>query len=232
LERVEGFRIMKNTSQKIRATTQKFTEILDIVDNIVMFSYGNACLIIEVTATNFALLSKEEQDAKIFAYASLINSLSFPIQIFIRSKRIDISSYLKLLDQEAKNTQDQALGNRIRLYRDFVQELVRVNTVLDKKFYIVIPYSVLEAGVWGTRTAIKKGVSKKEEFAEAAKDGLDLKAKSLHSQLQRLGLLAKTLEKEELIRLFYEMYNEDSVETSTITDNAKTLIVTAAANNI
>ena len=232
MERVEGFRIMKNTSQKIRATTQKFTEILDIVDNIVMFSYGNACLIIEVTATNFALLSKEEQDAKIFAYASLINSLSFPIQIFIRSKRIDISSYLKLLDQEAKNTQDQALGNRIRLYRDFVQELVRVNTVLDKKFYIVIPYSVLEAGVWGTRTAIKKGVSKKEEFAEAAKDGLDLKAKSLHSQLQRLGLLAKTLEKEELIRLFYEMYNEDSVETSTITDNAKTLIVTAAANNI
>lgn len=223
---------MKNASQKIRATTQKFTEIIDIVDNIVIFSYGNACLIIEVTATNFALLSKEEQDAKIFAYASLLNSLSFTIQIFIRSKRIDISSYLKLLDQETKNAQNQALGNRIRLYRDFVQELIRVNTVLDKKFYIVIPYSSLEAGAWGARETIKKDVSQKDTFVQSAKTGLDLKAKSLHSQLQSLGLLAKTLEKEELIRLFYETYNEDSVETSAITDNANALVVRAAANTI
>lgn len=216
---------MAKVSQKVRSTTQRFVEIEDIIDSIVIFPSGNACLIIEVTATNFALLSKEEQDAKIFSYTSLLNSLSFSIQIFIRSKRIDISSYLKLLDQEAKNTQNQNLGNRIRLYRDFVQELVQVNTVLDKKFYIVIPYSYLEAGAWGAKAAIKKGLSQKQRLAEAAKAGLDLKAKSLHAQLERLGLLAKTLEKEELIRLFYEVYNEDSVETNQITDNVKALII-------
>jgi hypothetical protein len=219
---------MAKSSQKIRATTQRFTEIVDIADNIVIFSSGNACLVIEVTATNFALLSKDEQDAKTFSYASLLNSLSFPIQIFIRSKRINISSYLKLLDEEAKDTQNQMLGDRIRLYRDFVQELVRVNTVLDKKIYMVIPYSYLEAGVSGVGSAIKKESSRKEELVRSAKTALDLKAKSLHSQLQRLGLLAKTLEKEELIKLFYEIFNEGLVETNEVTDNVKTLIVRAA----
>lgn len=221
---------MAKGSQKVRATTQKFTEIEDITDNIVVFPSGNACLIIEVKATNFALLSKDEQDAKVFAYAALLNSLSFSIQIFIRSKRIDISSYLKLLDQEAKNTQSPVLANRISRYRDFVQELVQVNTVLDKKFYIVIPYSYLEAGAWGTKTATKKRLSRKEALMEAAKAGLDLKAKSIHSQLQRLGLLAKTLQKEELIRLFYEIYNEDFVETNQIADNVKAIIIKSGSS--
>lgn len=216
---------MAKVSQKIRSTTQKFTEIVDITDNIVVFSSGNACLIVEVTSTNFALLSQEEQDAKIFSYASLLNSLSFSIQIFIRSKKIDISLYLKLLDQEAKNTRNQTLGGRIRLYRDFVQELVKVNTVLDKKFYIVVPYSYLEAGIGGATTGVKNDPSRKRVFIESAKAGLELKAKSLHSQLQRLGLLAKTLEKEDLIRLFYEIYDGGSTETNQVADNVKTLIV-------
>lgn len=207
---------MAKPSQKIHSSTQKFTEIKDILDNVVTFSSGNACLIIEVTATNFALMSKEEQDAKIFAYSSLLNSLSFPIQIFIRSKRIDISSYLKLLDQEAKKTQNQVLGTRIRLYRDFVQELVRVNTILDKKFYIVISYSFLETGPGGSASVAKN-----------AKATLDLKSKSLLSQLQRLSLSAKTLEKEELTKLFYEIYNGDMIETNQTADNVKTLIIRA-----
>ena len=216
---------MAKTAQKVRSTTQKFTEIEDIIDNIVLLSSGNACLIIEVKATNFALLSKEEQDAKVFAYAALLNSLSFPIQIFIRSKRIDISLYLKLLDQEAKSTQDEVLRNRIIIYRDFVQELVRINTVLDKKFYIVISYSYLESGAWGAKTSAKKKLSRKEAQVETAKAGLDLKAKSLYAQLERLGLLAKTLEKDELIRLFYEIYNEDFIETNQIADNVKAIII-------
>lgn len=219
---------MSNPAQKLRSTTQRFTEIVDVTDNIAVFSFGNACLIIEVTATNFALLSKEEQDAKIFAYSSLLNSLSFPIQIFIRSKKIDISSYLKLLDQEARKTQNQALGNRIRQYKDFVQELVRVNTILDKKFYIVVSYSFLEAGGPGRNQAhINKDQGQRKTFAGLAKIALDLKAKSLSSQLQRLNLFAKTLEKEELTKVFYEIYNGDLVQTNQAADNVKTLIVRA-----
>ena len=84
---------MAKAKQKAHSSTQKFTEIVDIIDNVVILEGGKACMIIEVTGTNFALLSQKEQDSKIFSYASLLNSLSFPLQILIRNKRVDISSY-------------------------------------------------------------------------------------------------------------------------------------------
>src|ERR1041385_1388521 len=96
-------------AQKINASTQKFTEILDFVVSTVVLTGGNACLIVELTASNFSLLSRREQDAKIFSYASLLNSLSFPIQILIRNKKIDITSYIKELDLVIQNTQNAQL---------------------------------------------------------------------------------------------------------------------------
>ena len=173
---------MKKSAQKIKATTQKFTEILDIVDNIVLLASGNACSVIEVQATNFALLSQEEQNIKVLSYSSLLNSLSFSIQVFIRSKKIDISSYLRLLDLEIEKSQSQLLKNQIKIYRDFVQELVSVNVVLDKKFYIVIPYSGLESGVAMSR----------ENYFLSAKAKLITKAEGLHSMLRRMNLLIRT----------------------------------------
>ena len=214
---------MSKAAQKIHATTQRFTEVEDIVDDIVLFQGGSAALIIEVTATNFALLSAEEQDSKIYSYAALLNSLSFPIQIIVRSKKLDISSYLKLLDVQAKAIQNDLLANQIRLYRDFVQELVKVNTVLDKKFYVCIPYSYMEKGVGAMATGDRKNT--KSAFLEQAKTALHSKAEGIHSQVARLNLRAKTLEKEELIKLFYETYNDQSVETNQITDNLRTPIV-------
>lgn len=190
--------------------TQKFIEIKDIVEDIVLLSSGNACSVIEVTASNFALLSKEEQDAKIFAYASLLNSLSFPIQIVVQNKRIDISLYVKQLDLESQKTKNQQLASYISLYRDFVSELVKINTVLDKKFYIVVPYSYLERGVAGTTSALKEKSSLKgHAFWQEAQKALATKTTSMHAQLARVGLPAKTLEKEELIKVFYGVFNED-----------------------
>ena len=202
---------MKKSAQKTKATTQKFIEILDIIDNIVLFSFGNACSVIEVQATNFALLSQEEQNVKVISYSSLLNSLSFSIQIYIRSKKIDISSYLRLLDDEAAKSQNQLLKNQINLYKDFVQDLVKVNVVLDKKFYIVIPYTGLEGGV---------GMSR-DNFFLSAKTKLATKAESLHAMLRRMNLSAKTLSKEELIRLFHEIYNGDFEQIDKIAQSIK-----------
>src|SRR5579871_253625 len=122
------------------ASTQKFIEIQNIQENIVLFENGDSCIIIGVTATNFALLSKDEQDGKIGAYASLLNSLSFPIQILIKSKRIQIQQYLKLLDNEMHSATNQKFAAFIHQYRDFIENLVTVSTVLEKQFYIVISY--------------------------------------------------------------------------------------------
>lgn len=205
---------MKNPAQKIKATTQRFTEIECIADDIVLLTFGNACLVIEVTATNFSLLSQEERDAKIYAYATLLNSLSFPIQIYIRSKKIDISSYLKLLDTESTKTQNQILANKIKLYRDFVESLVKINSVLDKKFYIIIPYSYLEEGAIKTKIRF-----------DSAKAALKLKADSINTQLTRLNLQAKTLNANELVKLFYNVYNDGSLEFNQETHRVQSPII-------
>jgi len=202
---------MKKSAQKTKATTQKFIEILDIVDNIVLLSSGNACSAIEVQATNFALLSQEEQNVRVLSYSSLLNSLSFSIQVFIRSKKIDISSYLRLLDTEVEKSQNQLLKGQIKLYKDFVQDLIRANVVLDKKFYIVVPYTGLESGMNMSR----------DNFFLSARAKLSMKAESLHAMLRRMNLSAKTLNKEELVKLFHEIYNGDFDQIDKIAQNIK-----------
>ena len=197
-------------AQKIHATTQKFTEIVDFADDIVILDGGNACMIIEITASNFALLSKREQDSRIYSYAGMLNSLSFPIQILIRNKRMDISQYIHELDEVIKNTKNEQLAAYVEYYSAFVKEMVTVNVVLNKSFYIVVPFSSLEMGVTGVAQAQQKKQSQKDAFIEQARKTLENKANSLLGQLQKFASSARVLEKEVLIKLFYELYNEDT----------------------
>lgn len=209
---------MAKTAPKIHATTQEFIEVLDIRDDIVMLKGSAACLIIEVQAVNFALLSQEEQRAKIYSYASFLNSLSFHIQIIIRNKRVDISSYLKLLDQEIAKTQSEKLATFIGLYRNFVQELVKVNSVLDKRFYIIVPYSYLEKRTTSSAVPIKKGTSAEEQLYEIARQTLHTKADAIQTQLARLNLRVRILRKDELVKVYYEVYNRDNAQTQLAPD--------------
>lgn len=215
---------MANTAPHNQTSTQKFIDIVDVVDDIVITSGGNACIIIEVQATNFALLSAEEQDAKIYSYAALLNSLSFTIQIVIRSKRLNVSSYLQLLENERIASTNPKLAEQIGLYKEFVEQLVKINTILDKKFYIVIPYSSLEKGLVGAKEQV--GVSSSQSFfLVGAKASLHSKAESLHTQLRRLSLKAETLTKERLVKVFYEIFNDiniDSQQQDAVTKPATT----------
>ena len=206
---------MSNNALNIRASTQKFTEIQDISENIVLLTGNNACLIVQITATNFSLLSKEEQDARVFSYASLLNSLSFQIQILIRSKNVELTPYLKLLEAEAQKTTNPKLKIFITQYKEFVENIVKQSTVLDKQFYIVLPYSFLETGTpTSALSSLGKSKTKNEqdldEFFHQAKGALHGKAESLMAQLDRLGLRARMLEREDLTKLFYDIYNQDN----------------------
>lgn len=213
---------MKSSAQKINATTQKFTEIEDIVDDLVLLSGGKACLVMEVVATNFTLQSNQEQQAKIFSYASLLNSLSFPIQIVILSRKLDISSYIKLLEQQARSAPNQALSQHVTVYKDFVAQLVQTNSVLDKKFYIAISFSFLEKGAGAVGD-----VKNKQALIADAKKLLHSKASSITQELLRTGLKSKILEKNELIQLFYEIYNSEGGKVN-ISENANTPLVKGA----
>lgn len=215
---------------KINASTQKFTEIQDISGPIVLLSGGYACLVIEVTASNFALLSKKEQDAKIYAYASLLNSLSFPIQVLIRNQRVDITSYLKMLEQAEKESQNPFLSQHIGLYREFVHQMIKVNVVLNKEFYIVVSYSTLERGAQGAKGQVKKGEGQKQQALDDAKKSLLSKSESLLTQLKRLALSAKILPEEELVKLFYNIYNFDTLEIAQLSSDLKSPLVKTQEN--
>lgn len=130
----------------IRSSTQVFTEIEDISHDIMLFVDGSAAMVLSTTAVNFGLLSEKEQEAIIYAYAGLLNSLSFPIQLLIRSQHKDVTSYLRLLEEQEVKQKNPKLAASIKSYRAFVAETVREKEVLDKKFYIVIPFSSLELG--------------------------------------------------------------------------------------
>lgn len=197
-------------AQKIHATTQKFTEIVDFSEDIVILEGGNAVMIIEITASNFALLSKREQDSRIFSYAGLLNSLSFPIQILIRNRRMDISQYINELEGVIHTTKNPQLQAYVEYYAGFIKEMVTVNVVLNKQFYICIPFSSLELGVTGATQTSQKGQAQVDVFAVSARKALQTKANSVLGQLQKFATSAKVLQKEELVKLFYEIYNEDT----------------------
>lgn len=197
----------------IKGTTQDFTEIADIKDGLVLLSDGSACLVIETTATNFGLLSEKEQEALIFAYAGLLNSLTFPLQIMIRSRRKDISAYLRLLDEAVFKQPKPELKDRILRYKSFVAKTVQNSNVLDKKFYLVIPFSALELGVKSLASGLvkKKGLPfPKEYIFNKAKTSLLPKADHLLRLLNRLGLHGQQLTTQKLIELFHHIYNPET----------------------
>lgn len=197
----------------IRASTQEHLEIEDIKDDLVLMKDGSCCLVLLTTAINFGLLSEKEQDATIYAYAALLNSLTFPAQIVIRSQRKDVTAYLKLIDLELAKQTNKLLREQIQKYRNFIEEIVKKNNVLDKEFFAIIPFSALELGVAKTLTTVispkKKGglPFEKGYILEKAKMALIPKRDHLIRLFNRLGLKTRQLKTQELIQLFYKTYN-------------------------
>lgn len=195
-------------------STQTHLDIEDIRDNLVILKDGSCCLILTTTAVNFSLLSEGEQDATIYAYAGLLNSLNFPVQILIRSQQKNITSYLNLLNQQKQKITNSLLRNQLEKYYAFIQKTITENDVLDKKFYLIIPFSSLELGVKSTLSSTFKSSGKlpfdKDYILKKAATSLFPKRDHLISQLTKLGLKTKQLATPEIIKLFYQHYNPDA----------------------
>lgn len=197
----------------IRASTQSFTEIVDIDRDLVLFADGSVTLVIATSAVNFGLLSEKEQDAIILSYAGLLNSLSFPIQILVQTKHKDISAYLKLLEDQEAHESSPKLKQSIHSYRLFVSSMVREKEVLDKKFYIVLPFLPVEMGVSTSLMFKPKNTGlpfDKEYIFDHAQTYLLPKRDHIIRLLARVGLKATQLTNDGLIKLFFGMYNPGS----------------------
>ncbi|MDD2822591.1 MAG: hypothetical protein PHQ59_00785 [Candidatus Daviesbacteria bacterium] len=179
-------------------TSQQFIPIQDVNKDLVFQKDGSVGIIISVSAVNFALLFETEQISIIDSFAGLLNSLSFPIQIVIYSKIMDVSSYLHTIDNALAKQTNPNLKKMTLSYRGFVEKSIKDNNVLDKKFYVCIKLTSLELGLLP---------SNMEEKTKKVATLLEPRRDHLIRQLERLGLKAKQLSTEEIIKLFYEIYN-------------------------
>lgn len=195
------------------STTQKHLPIADVCDDIVLFKDGGAAVVMESTSLNFSLLSEREQEAVIAAYAALINSLSYSIQIVVRTKRKDISSYMNYLTEASQNITNPGLVRLLQSYKRFILESVKKKNVLGKKFYIVIPFSSLELGVTKSVLSITRGDKPlpfpKIYIIKKAKVVLYPKRDHLIRQSSRLGIKLRQLNTVQLIELYRDIYNPE-----------------------
>lgn len=194
---------VKKPTSPVKATTQQFVEIEDIKDDIILMKDFSAVTVIEVGAVNFWLLSVEEQTSMIYAYGSLLNSLSFPVQILILSKMMNISSYLEYLNAKIAEQRSETIQTRLRNYQEFIKNIVKKNTVLEKRFFFAVPFSPLELGASG----VNPRALGKEYIISRAKTSLYPKRDHLLRLLLKVGLKPTILEKQTLTELFYNLYN-------------------------
>ncbi len=196
---------IKKPTSPIKGTTQDFIEVEDVMDDIVLLRGNAAATIIEVGAVNFYLLSSEEQNSMIYAYSNLLNSLSFPIQIVILSKKMDISSYIEYLKLKIQQQKNPVLVKHLQNYEEFIKTVIKKNSVLEKRFFFIIPFNPMEMGASGMQRLSR------EYIVSRAKTSLYPKRDHLLRLLAKIGLRANIAQKQEIVELFYNLYNPSAV---------------------
>ncbi|QQS39064.1 hypothetical protein IPM62_00385 [Candidatus Woesebacteria bacterium] len=199
----------------LSTTTQNHLPIAEIFEDLVLYKNGAVTLILESTSLNFGLLSENEQEAVIAGYAGLLNSLTFHIQIVVRSLQKDISNYLILLDDAEKSISNPKLTEIMRGYKKFMSDSIKKKNVLSKKFYIVLPFTQYELGVSksfslpGSKQTQPGVPYTKAYVVRKAKIALYPKREHIARQARRLGLNLRQLKTDELIDLVYNIYNPE-----------------------
>lgn len=201
-----------------RASTQSTLSIVDIKEDVVVLTNKRYRSVLQVKAINFDLLSEDEQDAIIYAYGSLINSLNFPIQIVVKTRQLNITAYLEYLERAKQTQPNPTLKNQIASYQDFVNRLVVENNVLYKMFYVVVPFDGIQvdkSSIFDPITSLLSGSAEaasttytEKEFIQA-RDKLMQMTNDLMGQFQRIGLQVRRIPSQELVGLYYSLYNPE-----------------------
>jgi hypothetical protein len=193
-------------------STQHHLDIAEIKEDFVVLKNGVVALVLETTSLNFDLLSEREQDSKILAFAGLLNSLTFHIQISIKTQRTDLSDYVELLEDQMKRQMSKGLRMQMEIYIEFIKNLTVTNEVLEKRFFIIIPSSSgvsLKPGIFKKIFGGKESAVNVGNAIEKAKVKLLPRRDHIIKQLKKMGLFARQLDSSELVKLYYSVYNPE-----------------------
>ncbi len=196
----------KNKTSPARAQIQ----IKKVVDNILVLPNQEYRIILETSSVNFELMSEEEQDVMIDSFQNFLNALPCQIQILVRVREIDIDKYVEDIARSKDKEKEAIYRKQIESYGAFVKKLVSGNSILSRRFYIILPYHNTE----------------KNEDWKLIKEHLNLNRDIVIKGLERMQMKAKTLSSLEVINLFYTFYNPESVKTQAISKEALSALFT------
>lgn len=215
---------MRHKKPKQGPPTQNYLDIAEIRQGSVILKDGTLRAVLMVSSINFALKSEDEQQAIIQGYMSFLNSLEYPIQVVIQSRKMNIDAYLASLHEAERATKNDALRTQILDYRSFIQELVSLGEIMQKKFYLVVPYDPSTDKGKGFFKRLGETLSparilklKSAQFVERKKQ-LDRRVSIIQGALQSMSLNSVQLDTQGLMELYYNAYNPDVFESERLAD--------------
>lgn len=204
-------------------STQNTLQIAEIRDGIVIMNDGSFRSVIMVKSINFDLMSPQERESVEYSYQGFLNSLYFPIQIFTRSQKVDIRPYIEKLDKIRSEHDNMLLALLMEDYIDFMSDLATQTNIMDKKFYVIVPYfpvvdaqKAVEASknfvgsLFGVFSKKEQHVTINETELENAKTELRNRVQATLAGLLQCGIQGLPLDTQELIELYYDAYNPDT----------------------
>ena len=204
-------------------STQNTLQIAEIRDGIVIMNDGSYRAVVMVKSINFDLMSPQEQESTEYAYQGFLNSLYFDIQIFVRSQKVDLQPYIEKLDKIRTEHDNMLLALLMDDYIGYIDQLALQTNIMDKKFYIVVPYSLAVnpqqaitqsknffTGIIELFSKTENHVVINEQDLVKAKDELRNRVQAVLGGLQQCGIQGLPLDTQELIELYYDTYNPDT----------------------
>ena len=203
-------------------STQETLQIAEIRDGVVILKDGSFKAVVKAEAINFELMSLDEQEAIEYAYQSFLNSLYFPIQISIQSRRVDSEAYLKKIQANLKQQNNMLLSVLTEDYLDFIDDLIESTDIMNKNFYVVVPFynneftkeAAANAGksIFHRLKNFKKKVSPliiDEKTLDKARKELRYRIQTVLEGLRNCGVHGQPMSTQELIEMYYEYYNPE-----------------------
>lgn len=209
--------------------TQDFVDIEEIRDGVIILKNRSLRVVLMASSLNFALKSAEEQDAIILQYQNFLNAVDFSVEFFVQSRSLNVEPYLDVLRDRQKRKFNELLKTQVTEYIDFIKAFVESANILTKSFYIAVPYTpvvIYKKGGAGEMLRSLFGktegqASLDEEKFQEYKIQLYQRVDAVRQGLIRTGVRAVPLNTEELIELFYGLYNPGELEKGKIPEMAK-----------
>lgn len=200
-----------------KASTQEFVPISDVRNNVVVLKNGQMCTILIASSINFALKSMDEQRAILQQFQSFLNTVDFSIQFYTQSRRLDIEPYLVQLQSRESQQDNDLMRIQLREYINFIRTFVTEVDIMSKNFFVVIPYTPIQTDIAANLASVFTGKKKevKIEDAKLQESFMQLQQRvSLVEQgLNRVGVRTIALKNEELVELYYHIFNPMEAKT-------------------